>query len=89
MEDNQFSLEILAPKNKATVGSLLIQIKGKTLPNSFIFVNDKELRADAKGDFATTISLDEGENAIFLVTHDENGNYVEKELDVISETFIP
>lgn len=80
------TLSISSPADKSTVASSAIQVIGKTGPNAEVFVNDVETKADSTGNFFVNISLDEGENNLFIVVNDSLGNYAERELTVYLET---
>ncbi len=80
------NLEIIEPQNNITVNNQNLKIKGKTNSNIEVFVNEKELRSNEKGEFETDLILDEGENIITIVASDEQGNYAEKEIVVNFET---
>jgi hypothetical protein len=74
------TLHIAQPQANATVTSSSLVVKGTTSPNADVFVNDSELKADTSGNFSTTITLDEGENAIIIVVNDSEGNSAEEQL---------
>lgn len=76
------SLQVTAPKDKQTITTPSLTVTGKTSPGADVFVNDMELRANGSGNFSAQITLDEGENAIVIVTNDQEGNSAEKELIV-------
>jgi len=80
------TLEIISPKNKETVASSLITISGKTSPNAEVFVNEKQTKANAAGDFSLSYEVLEGENEIYVTANDEEGNYAEKMITVYLET---
>lgn len=82
-----FFLTISSPANNATQSSKYLTVKGKTAANAEIFVNDKEGKANANGDFSINITLDEGENTIVVISNDASGNYLEKELTVTVASF--
>lgn len=87
---NQISLNIISPQDGAVVTSASVTASGKTVPKADVIINDIELKANAQGNFSTTIILDEGENTITVVANDENGNFAEKEITVTynaGETF--
>lgn len=83
--DQQFEVKILSPANQTVVGSPQLLIRGKTKPSAEVFINDKETIADADGNFATTLTLDEGENLIIVTANDAEGNVAEEELVVTYE----
>lgn len=80
------TLEIISPKDKETVASSPITISGKTSPRAEVFVNEKQTKANDAGDFSLTYEVLEGENEIYVVANDEEGNYAEKMITVYLET---
>lgn len=80
------TLEIISPKDKETMASSPITISGKTSPGVEVFVNEKQTKANASGDFSLTYEVLEGENEIYVVANDEEGNYAEKMITVYLET---
>ena len=84
---NQITLTVTSPANNATVTSGTVTVRGKTVPNADVFVNDTETKADASGNFSAFVTLDEGENSIIIVANDANGNTAEQEIMVTSETY--
>lgn len=80
--DKQFSLTISSPINGSTVNSATIQVKGKTLANAEVFVNEIDGKADSNGNFSIGYLLEEGENYLVVGANDEDGNYKEMELVV-------
>ena len=81
-KNDEIPLDISSPKDKATVNSSKIQVKGKTAPKAEVTVNDLDLKADVSGNFSTTLNLDEGENYIVITAASQEGNFAEKELTV-------
>lgn len=73
-------VEVVSPKDGATLNSFQVKLVGKTLPNADVFVNDQEVKVNANGEFSIELTLDEGENIVSVVANDENGNYAEKEI---------
>jgi hypothetical protein len=59
-----------------------LAIKGTTAPQAEVFVNDLDLKADAAGLFAGTLTLEEGANPISVTAVDDAGNSAETELTV-------
>lgn len=76
------TMTIISPASGSTVQNPAITVKGKTLPNAEVFVNEKEGRADASGNFSIGITLDEGENYLIVMANDDQGNVAEKELTI-------
>lgn len=83
---SQITLDVVSPQNNSTVKDGAIIVSGKTLPNADVFVNDKELKADAYGNFSTSTVLDEGPNIVVVAANDAAGNISEREIAV---TFNP
>lgn len=78
-------LMIMSPTPDATVTTAAVTVSGKTFPNADVFVDEQELKADAKGMFSTTVTLDEGENSILVTANDDDGNDAEQEIMVTYE----
>jgi hypothetical protein len=76
------NMTILSPTPNAVVTVAAITVRGKTFPNADVFVGEQELKADAKGMFSTTVTLDEGENSILVTANDDDGNDAEDEIMV-------
>lgn len=76
------TLTVTSPSNNATVTSASLTVRGKTVSNAEVFVNDEETRADSSGNFSVTLTLDEGENFILVAANDSLGNFAERELTV-------
>lgn len=75
-------VQITSPSDKTTLSSPYVTVRGKTLPLAEVFVNDNETKADADGNFSSSITLDEGENVIMVVANDSMGNAGEAEITV-------
>lgn len=75
-------LTISSPRSNEAVDDTNILIKGMTVPQTLIMVNEFELTADTQGNFSKSLSLDEGENYINIVAYNSEGQVVEKELIV-------
>jgi bacillopeptidase F len=82
----EIPLSITSPTDGITVTNPSLTVKGITLSNAEVFVNDKETAADAKGNFSATLILDDGENIIVVTANDLQGNSAEKELTVIYDS---
>lgn len=83
---SQIFLQVDEPADNATVSGTSVKVSGKTIANAFVFINEKELKADAQGNFSTTVALEEGENYILVVAVDNLGNSAEKEILVNLES---
>lgn len=84
-EEAPVTLTISTPAENAVVRSANLTIRGKTAAYADVFVNDKETKADALGNFAVALTLEEGENAIVIVVTDEVGNTAQTEISVTYE----
>lgn len=82
---NEIRLTISTPKNGATIQVNTVVIQGITEPKAEVFVNDVSTIADSTGEFSANVALDEGDNQIVIVAHDEFGNTAEAELTVAFE----
>lgn len=83
---NQITLSVNQPVNNTVVKIPSITVAGKTLPGAEVAINDKDIKADANGNFSTTITLDEGENTIVVMANDASGNSAEKDITVTYDT---
>lgn len=79
---NEIALTITSPVNGAQVSTPTITVSGKTAPNADVSVNDKDLTADAQGNFSTTITLEDGDNNLSITAADSTGKSSEAELTV-------
>ncbi|MFH1898904.1 MAG: hypothetical protein ABIJ82_00320 [Patescibacteria group bacterium] len=86
-ETGEVFLHITSPKDKDTVTSSLLTIKGTTVAGAEVFINDKETKADKNGNFSINVPLEEGENILLVIMNDDLGNYIEKQLTVTLESF--
>lgn len=75
-------LTVSEPANNMVTTNPTVTVKGTTVAGADISVNEKDLKADAQGNFSTTIALDEGENVIAVLAIDQVGNFVEQDLIV-------
>jgi len=84
---DKISLVVTSPTDGATLDSANVTVKGKTTPNADVFVNDQSGKADANGNFAISIGLDEGSNQIVVSANDSLGNATEQDLNVTVASF--
>ena len=83
---SEIGLEITSPKDSEVATKSPILVTGTTLKGADVFVNDAETKADEDGNFKVSISLDEGENEIFVTANDQDGNYTESSIKVSLNT---
>lgn len=74
---NQISLIVSSPTKNQVVTAATLTVSGKTVPNADVSVNDKDLKANAQGNFSALVTLDEGENEIVVTASDDAGNFSE------------
>jgi hypothetical protein len=83
----KISLVVTSPQDGSTLSSTNVTVKGKTSPNADVFVDDQSGKADASGNFAISIGLDEGQNQIVVSANDSVGNAAEQDLNVTVTSF--
>jgi len=84
-KDKQVSnilLTVSSPVNGQTVSTSSVVVRGKTVANAQVSINDVDTVADLNGNFSATVNLDEGDNEMTIVANDANGNYSEQVLTV-------
>lgn len=79
---NMMPLTITSPTEGASLTGMSVVVKGQTAPGADVGINQLDVKADSKGNFSATISLDEGENTITVITNDDAGNMAEKDITV-------
>lgn len=84
--DPGMSLTVIQPSTNQTVTTNSVVVSGKSAPNADISVNEKDIKADAQGNFSTSVSLDEGENVITVVAVNEFGKTAERDINVTYQT---
>ena len=77
------ALEISTPQDESVVTSATIVVSGTTEANAIVSVNGVLADVDDKGQFGTTITLEEGPNYIEVLASDYEGNETCKSLSVI------
>lgn len=75
-------LTVDSPADKSTVSRANLLVKGRTVAGAEVFINEKETVADPQGNFSVNLTLEEGENSIFVTATDEAGNSAEQEITV-------
>ncbi len=79
---SSLTLSVASPTDGSQVTSPTVTVKGKTMSNAEVFVNDTNGTADGDGNFSIATTLDEGENTVIVVANDSDGNVAEQELTV-------
>ncbi|MEK7061608.1 MAG: Ig-like domain-containing protein [Patescibacteria group bacterium] len=85
-KENEISLEITSPEDGSVVSDPSVLVKGTTVANADVFVNDAETKADKDGNFKVNIDLEEGGNEIFVTANDVDGNYAEGSVKITLNT---
>jgi hypothetical protein len=70
---SELPLKVTQPVDASTLLSDTVVVKGQTQPGAAVNVNDQMDVADALGNFSVTITLEEGPNAIDVISIDEGG----------------
>lgn len=87
VSSDKIFLTIISPQDGDTLGSTNATVKGKTVPNADVFVNDQTTKADVNGNFSVNIGLDEGANQITVSANDAEGNATQQDLSVSVVSF--
>lgn len=78
-------LNIQSPEDGATLATPSLTVKGTTVAQTEVTVNNVDSKADAQGNFSAKLTLEEGENQIVVTANDAEGNWAEKDLSVTYE----
>lgn len=70
-------LTVTSPTDGQVLSVAKVTVSGETVPNADISVNNMETKANTSGKFQTTITLDEGDNPIYIFSSDQDGNFAE------------
>lgn len=74
------SLTLDQPKDEAVVNSKVLVVSGKTSSSAVVAVitdsSDDVITPSAKGDFSTTVNLDDGQNILEVISIAPNGESV-------------
>ena len=65
---------ITSPEDESTVAVAEVEVRGTTVPNAIVTLNDEIVVADERGEFSATVLLDDGLNSIEIVVSDLDGN---------------
>ncbi len=79
-------LKVSSPVSGTTISASSVVVRGQTTPGAEVSINDQDIKADANGNFTLSIALDEGENEIYVLANDSDGNVASQTLTVIYET---
>ncbi len=79
-------LTVSSPVSGSTVTKASLSVRGTTAAGADVSVNETDTLADKNGNFSAVVTLDEGENTVFVVASDTDGNYAEEEISVTYDT---
>lgn len=89
-EEEKIFLKILSPDDNSLVNQNKVKITGKTLANVNVVIiseeNENILQSDEQGQFNQEISLISGFNEIKISALDNEGNEVQKTLNLVYST---
>jgi hypothetical protein len=74
---NPFLLIVTQPVDGATLNTDTVNVKGQTVPEATIIINDEVDTADANGNFNISVVLDPGPIAIDVIAINDNGDQSE------------
>jgi cytoskeletal protein RodZ len=84
--DSKFSLEIIEPQDSSVVKASTVKVRGTTLPDAEVRVNDQFVIVDAAGAFTAVVSLEAGPNSVEVTATDTAGN---EEFRLITVMYLP
>lgn len=74
------SLTLDRPKDEEVVDSKVLIVSGKTATNAVVTIitdsSDEVITPSAKGDFSTTVNLDDGQNILEIIAIAPNGESI-------------
>lgn len=76
-------LEITAPKDEIVLNESSLVVLGQTVADAVVSVNGQSVELDANGNFAATVALEQGPNAIEIIASDFRGNQESRVISVI------
>jgi hypothetical protein len=82
LASSELTVRLLAPSDGAIFDTPDILVVGETSPGVVVSVNDAVAIADAQGDFALALHLEEGTNLLEFVASNESGDQVSVTLAV-------
>jgi bacillopeptidase F len=78
-------LNIQSPEDGMTLATPSLTVKGTTISQAEISINNVDTKADLQGNFSGKVTLEEGENQIVVTANDAEGNWAERDLTVTYE----
>lgn len=72
-ENRPFFLDVFNPEDGLKLTTDQVIVRGRTLPDVEVFVNEFETKADSQGNFSLRVTLEEGENPIIISAGNESG----------------
>lgn len=77
------SLDISTPKDNEIVKSLTVSVKGKTEPNTTLFVEGEAVVVNPDGSFSSEISLFPGKGTLSFIVENRFGRKTQKSLNIL------
>ena len=84
--DSKFLLEIIEPQDSSVVKTQTVRVRGTTLPDADVRVNEQFVIVDTTGAFTVMVSLETGPNSIEVIATDTAGN---EEFRLITVIYLP
>lgn len=82
-QEDGLTLNVTSPANESVVYAFSTQVVGETEPDAVVSVNGVPVEVEAGGQFTTTVSLEEGPNAIEIIATNYEGEEASTVLVVI------
>jgi len=84
--DSKFPLQIIEPQDSSVVKTQTVRVRGTTLPDADVRVNEQFVIVDTAGAFTVMVSLETGPNSIEVTATDTAGN---EEFRLITVIYLP
>ena len=84
--DSKFLLEISEPQDSSVVKTQTVRVRGTTLPDADVRVNEQFVIVGTAGAFTVMVSLERGPNSIEVIATDTAGN---EEFLLITVIYLP
>ena len=84
--DSKFLLEISEPQDSSVVRTQTVRVRGTTLPDADVRINEQFVIVDTAGAFTVMVSLERGPNSIEVIATDTAGN---EEFHLITVIYLP
>lgn len=82
----EFFLSVSSPENESVADQSPVEVSGSTVVDAVVTVNDQVVEVGPQGEFAASVALEEGPNAIEIIASDFAGH---EEALALSVIYIP